>query len=157
MKTYVLKEREMDPKWHVIDADGRPLGRVASEIAQLLRGKHKPTYTPHLPMGDFVIVINAEKVRATGQKPDQKRYYRHSGYLGGLKEVTLQRMLQTHPTRAIEHAVRGMLPHNRLGRQLFRRLKVYTGPRHPHEAQVRSGMGRGSASKTAASEETATT
>lgn len=142
MKTYTVKEQEIAPKWHVIDATNQPLGRLASQVAYLLRGKHKPTYTPHLAMGDFVVVINAAKIRVTGKKREQRMYYRHSGYLGNLKAVSLEDLLATRPTRVIEHAVRGMLPHNRLGRQLLRRLKVYAGPEHPHEAQVRAGMGR---------------
>lgn len=142
MKTYVLRTPEIESKWHVVDAAGQPLGRLASEVARLLRGKHKPTYTPSLPMGDFVIVVNAAKVRLTGRKREQKTYYRHTGYLGGLTEVRLEKLLATRPTRVIEHAVRGMLPRNRLGRRLLRRLKVYAGPDHPHEAQVRAGMGR---------------
>jgi large subunit ribosomal protein L13 len=142
MKTFNLKERDISTAWHVVDAANRPLGRVASEVATLLRGKHKPTYTPHLPMGDFVIVINSAKVRVTGRKPEQKTYYRHTGYIGGLKTTTLEKLLATRPNRVIEHAVRGMLPHNRLGNHLLRRLKVYEGPEHPHEAQVRAGRGR---------------
>ncbi len=124
----------------MIDASGRPLGRLASEAATLLRGKHKPTYAPHLDMGDFVIVVNAARVQLTGNKAQQKVYYRHSQYPGGLKEIPFQRVFDKHPSRVVEHAVRGMLPHNRLGRRIYRHLKVYAGPEHPHEAQVR-GMG----------------
>ena len=139
MKTYTLKAREIEPCWHVVDAEGRPLGRLASQVATLLRGKHRPTYTPHMDNGDFVVVVNASKVKVTGRKLEQKTYYRHSGYPGGLKETSLERMLERHPARVIEHAVKGMLPHNRLGRRLLRHLKVYAGPDHPHEAQVNAG------------------
>ena len=141
MKTYNTKASDLKPAWHVIDASGRTLGRLASEVATLLMGKHKPIYTPHLNTGDFVIVLNAAKVRVTGRKAEQKTYYRHSGYPGGLKSVTFAKMMETHPTRVIEHAVKGMLPHNPLGRDMLRRLKVYADDAHPHEAQVggRSG------------------
>jgi large subunit ribosomal protein L13 len=137
MKTYSTKSSDLRPQWHVIDASGKTLGRLASEVATLLMGKHKPIYTPNLNTGDFVIVVNAAKVRVTGNKAQQKFYYRHSGYPGGLKSTTLARMMQTHPTRVIEYAVRGMLPHNRLGRDMLRRLKVYAGDTHPHQAQMR--------------------
>ena len=137
MKTYSTKSLDLRPQWHVIDASGKTLGRLASEVATLLMGKHKPIYTPNLNTGDFVIVINAANVRVTGNKAQQKFYYRHSGYPGGLKSTTLARMMQTHPTRVIEYAVRGMLPHNRLGRDMLRRLKVYAGDTHPHQAQIR--------------------
>ena len=138
MKTYNTKASDLKPAWHVMDASGRTLGRLASEVATLLMGKHKPIYTPHLNTGDFVIVLNAAKVRVTGRKAEQKTYYRHSGYPGGLKSVTYTKLMETHPTRVIEHAVKGMLPHNRLGRDMLRRLKVYAGDVHPHEAQVGS-------------------
>lgn len=131
----------MDRKWLVLDARGRPLGRVASEAARLLLGKHKPTYEPHLAMGDFVIVVNASQVAVTGQKSLQKIYYRHSGYPGGLRERTLEQQLARDPRRVVERAVRGMLPHNSRGRELFRHLKVYGGPEHPHEAQLAAGTG----------------
>jgi len=137
MKTYSTKSSDLRPQWHVIDASGKTLGRLASEVATLLMGKHKPIYTPNLNTGDFVIVVNAAKVRVTGNKAQQKFYYRHSGYPGGLKSTTFARMMQTHPTRVIEYAVRGMLPHNRLGRDMLRRLKVYAGDTHPHQAQMR--------------------
>ncbi len=130
---------DLKPEWHVIDANGKTLGRISTEIAVLLQGKHKPTYVPYLNTGDFVIVTNAEKVRVTGDKLKQKVYYRHSGYPGGLKEHTLARVLETDPTRAIKHAVKGMLPKSRLGRKMFSRLKVYVGGAHPHEAQVEGG------------------
>src|SRR5579884_138728 len=136
MKTYSAKAADLQPQWYVIDAEGQVLGHVASQIAHILRGKHKPTFTPHLNCGDFVIVINAEKIVVTGRRLDQKIYYRHSGYPGGLKQETLRQVLQgKHPERALEHAVRGMVMHNRLGRQMMKRLKVYAGPSHPHEAQ----------------------
>jgi large subunit ribosomal protein L13 len=135
-KTYSLSAKDIDKAWQVIDADGQTLGRLATEVAHLLMGKHKPSYSPHLDMGDFVIVVNASKVRVTGKKLDDKVYYRHSGYMGGLKETVLSDMLQKHPGRVIELAVRGMLPRNRLSRHLLRHLKVYAGPDHPHEAQV---------------------
>ena len=136
MKTYSPKAAEIERRWHVIDASGQTLGRLATQIAQLLRGKHKVYYAPHLDVGDYVVVINAEKVRVTGNKLEEKLYYRHSGYPGGLKCVTLGSQLRAHPTRVIEHAVRGMLPHNALGRAMYRKLKVYAGPTHPHAAQV---------------------
>ena len=131
----------MDRRWHVLDAQGVPLGRIASEAAKLLLGKHKPTYEPHLAMGDFVVVVNASKVAFTGDKMQAKVYYRHTGYPGGLRERTLQEQLDRDPRRVIEKAVKGMLPHNVRGRELFRHLKVYRGPEHPHQAQVMAGTG----------------
>lgn len=122
-------------QWRLIDADGKILGRLATRVAVILRGKDKPTFTPHLDGGDFVVVINAAKVRLTGRKLQQKRAYRHSGYPGGFRSVTYERLMQTHPDRAVEDAVRGMLPKNALGRRLIRKLKVYKGPVHPHAAQ----------------------
>lgn len=140
MKTYSVKAKEIVPQWHVVDAADQSLGRVAARVASLLRGKHRPNFTPHLDMRDFVIVVNAARVRITGKnKMREKTYYRHSMYPGGLKETTLEKMMATRPTRVIENAVRGMLPHNRLGAKLRRHLKVYAGPDHPHEAQVRAG------------------
>lgn len=136
MKTYSTTNAEIKREWHVIDASGRTLGRLASEIAQLLKGKHKPIYTRNLDTGDFVVVINARKVRVTGNKAKQKIYYRHSGYPGGLKERNLEQMMEKHPVRVIEHAVKGMLPKNSLGRAIFTKLKVYEGPEHPHTAQT---------------------
>jgi large subunit ribosomal protein L13 len=136
MKTYTVKSSDIEPQWHVIDASGRTLGRLATEVATLLMGKHKPIYTPHLNTGDFVVVTNAAKVRVTGKKAQQKVYYRHSGYPGGFRSTTFNRMMETHPTRAIEYAVKGMLPKNRLGRDMLKRLKVYSGDTHPHQAQV---------------------
>ena len=136
IKTYSAKAADLKPQWYVIDAEGQILGRLASEIAQILRGKHKPTFTPHLQSGDFVIVINAEKIAVTGKRLDQKIYYRHSQYPGGLKQQTLRQVLQgRYPERALEHAVRGMVMHNRLGREIMSHLKVYAGPTHPHQAQ----------------------
>jgi large subunit ribosomal protein L13 len=140
-KTYRLHAGSFDRAWHVIDAQGKPLGRVASEAAKLLLGKHKPTYEPHLPMGDFVVIVNAKEVGYTGNKATAKVYYRHSGYPGGLRERTLQEQLTKDPRRVIEKAIKGMLPGNVLGRELFRHLKVYSGPNHPHAAQLRAGMG----------------
>ena len=136
MRTYSTKAKDVTRQWHVVDASGKTLGRLVTRIAVLLMGKHKPHYAPYLDTGDYVVVINASKVRVTGNKTKQKTYYRHSGYPGGLKSVTLGKMLETHPTRVIEHAVRGMLPHNRLGRAMFKKLKVYEGESHPHKAQV---------------------
>lgn len=133
MKTYFPKETEND--WVVIDAAGQTVGRLATQIASVLKGKHKPTYTPNQPGGDFVIVVNAEKVAFTGRKLDQKVYTRYTGYQGGLRETTAREMLDKHPERVLEHAVWGMLPKTRQGRRLIRRLKVYAGPAHPHEAQ----------------------
>jgi large subunit ribosomal protein L13 len=140
MRTFSLKGGDISRDWLVIDAAGQTLGRLAARIARLLRGKHKPTFSPHLEMGDYVIVVNAARVRVSGKKLSDKVYYRHSGYPGGLKSVTLGELMATKPTRAIEMAVRGMLPHNRLGRKLLRNLKVYAGPEHPHEAQVKGAQ-----------------
>ena len=134
-RTYVTKPEDIQRDWYVVDASGQTLGRLASEVAQIVRGKHKPIYSPSIDAGDYVIVVNAEKVRVTGRKLDQKMYYRHSGYPGGLKQKSLRRMLEERPTQVIEHAVRGMLPKNRLGRKMIRKLKVYAGSSHPHEAQ----------------------
>lgn len=136
MKTYSAKAGELNPQWYVIDAEGQVLGRLASQIAQILRGKHKPTYTPNMPCGDFVIVINADKIAVTGKRLDQKMYYRHSQYPGGLKTTSLRKVLEGRfPERALQHAVRGMVMHNALGAQLMSRLKIYAGPDHPHQAQ----------------------
>lgn len=135
MKTHSTKPSEIERQWYVVDAEGQTLGRLASEIAKVLKGKHKPIYTPHLDTGDYVIVINAEKVHVTGRKMDQKVYYSHSGYPGGLKGVTLREQLQKHPTRVVRSAVKGMLPHNPLGRSMLRKLKIYAGDTHPHQAQ----------------------
>jgi large subunit ribosomal protein L13 len=146
MNTYATKKADIQRQWHVIDATGKPLGRLCSQVASLLMGKHKPIYTPQLDTGDFVVVINAAKVLITGPggKGVKKTYYRHSTYPGGLKTVSLRDMLKTHPTRVIELCVKGMLPHNNLGRAMYRKLKVYAGAEHPHRAQI-----EGTASKTA--------
>ena len=135
MKTISAREEDIQRDWYVVDAQGQTLGRLATRTAAILRGKHKPTYTPHVDCGDYVIIVNAEKVHVTGQKMRQKKYYRHSGYPGGLTEISLRDQLQKFPNRVLEAAVRGMLPKNRLGRRLFKKLKVYPGPNHPHEAQ----------------------
>jgi large subunit ribosomal protein L13 len=136
IKTYSAKAADLQPKWYIIDAEGQVLGRLATQIAQILRGKHKPMFTPHLNCGDYVIVINAKKVAVTRNRLDQKIYYRHSQYPGGLKQQTLRQILEGRfPERAIVHAVRGMVMHNRLGAQIMGRLKVYAGPNHPHQAQ----------------------
>ncbi|MCB0213600.1 MAG: 50S ribosomal protein L13 [Anaerolineae bacterium] len=133
--TISAREQDVQRDWYVVDAQGETLGRIATQIAAVLRGKHKPIYTPHVDCGDYVIVVNAEKVHVTGQKLTQKKYYRHSGYPGGLKEISLRDQLQRFPERVLEAAIKGMLPKNRLGRQMFKKLKVYAGPAHPHEAQ----------------------
>ena len=135
MKTYTAKPREIEQAWRLVDADGQILGRLATEIADTLRGKNKPAYTPHVDTGDFVIVVNAEKVRVTGKKLEQKIYYRHSGYPGGLRERTLAEQLARRPEEVIRRAVKGMLPKNKLAAAQLRKLKVYAGPEHPHAAQ----------------------
>jgi large subunit ribosomal protein L13 len=135
MKTFMAKKEEIDRKWYVIDAEGKVLGRLASQIAMILTGKNKPIYTPHVDTGDFVIVINAEKVRLTGKKLIQKKYTRHTGYPGGLKETAYKDLFVKHPTMALELAVKGMLPKNSLGRQMMTKLKLYAGPKHKNEAQ----------------------
>ena len=134
-KTYVAKPGEVERVWYVVDAADQTLGRLATRIATVLRGKHKPQYTPHEDVGDFVIVVNAEKVKVTGNKLDQKKYYWHTGYPGGIRERTLRRQLELHPERVIEHAVKGMLPRGPLGRRQLKKLKIYSGPEHPHEGQ----------------------
>jgi large subunit ribosomal protein L13 len=134
MKTFVAKPAEVQRRWLVIDATDRPMGRLAAEAARILRGKHKPIFTPHVDTGDHVVIINAERVKLTGNKKDELIHW-HSGYPGGLKSITRGRMLEKTPTRAIERTIKGMLPHNTLGAQMFRKLKVYKGPAHPHEAQ----------------------
>ena len=135
MRTYMAKPEEIERQWYVVDATGQTLGRLATRIAEILRGKHKAIYTPHVDTGDYVIVINAEKIHLTGKKWEQKKYYRHSGYPGGLKETTYDKLLQKKPEFIIEKAVKGMIPHNKLGRQMIKKLKVYAGPEHPHQAQ----------------------
>ena len=139
-KTYSAKPSEMSPIWHVVDATDRPLGRLAVELASILQGKHRPTYTPHIMTGDFIVVVNASQVKVTGRKLEKKLYYRHSGYHGGLKATPMNVMREKHPERVIRQAVAGMLPKNILARHMLRRLKVYGGPDHPHEAQIRGAL-----------------
>ncbi len=135
MKTWNAKPGEIEREWYVVDAAGQNLGRLATQIATMLRGKHKATYTPHVDTGDFVVVVNAEKVAVTGKKMDEKLYYRHSGYPGGLRSRTLREQLDRQPAEVLRKAVKGMLPRNRLSRAQLRKLKIYAGPEHPHEAQ----------------------
>ncbi len=135
MKTFVPSTAAVERKWYVVDADGMTLGRLASEVAKVLRGKNKAIFTPHLDTGDYVIIVNAEKVKVTGKKMEQKIYYRHSDYVGGMKETTLKEMLKKHPERVLEFAVKGMLPKGPLGRQMYKKLFVYAGPEHKHAAQ----------------------
>jgi large subunit ribosomal protein L13 len=135
MRTYTPKEGEIAHSWWVVDATDKPLGRLATEVARVIRGKHKPQYTPHLDTGDFVVILNASRVKLTGKKADQKTYFRYTGYMGGEKHIPFRRMIQTHPDRVIELAVKGMLPKNALGRQLRKKLKVYAGDTHPHAGQ----------------------
>jgi large subunit ribosomal protein L13 len=151
VKTYTLRQSELDKRWRVVDAEGQSLGRLATYVATALRGKDKPTFTPHMDMGDFVIVTNAAKVKLTGQKETQKLYRHHTGYLGGLKEIRLDEQLRKHPDRVIRAAVWGMMPKGRLGRAQIRHLKVYAGADHPHEAQVRAGEGKKRRTQEAAS------
>ena len=146
-KTFRLSGNAMTEQWHVLDAAGRPLGRVAGEAARLLLGKHKPTYEPHLVMGDHVVVVNAGQVEVTGQKSLQKTYYRHTGYPGGLRERSLREQMTVDTARVVERAVKGMVPHNARGRAIMRRLKVYVGPEHPHQAQVNAGRGKAAGAK----------
>jgi|SRR3712207_6756717 len=136
MKSYMARPHAVERKWHLINAEGQTLGRLATEVARLLRGKHKPQYTPHIDTGDFVVVVNAEKVFVTGKKAEQKVYYRHTGYPGGLREMSYEDMLERKPTEVLRKAVKGMMPKTRLGRQQFKKLKIYAGPEHPHEAQA---------------------
>ncbi len=138
MKTYSTKASDIKREWHVIDASDKVLGRLATQIAGLLMGKHKPIFSHNLDTGDFIVVINADKIRVTGNKAKQKLYYRHSGYPGGLKATSLETMMQTNPARVIEHAVKGMLPHTRLGNSMMKKLRVYAGEAHPHQAQAKS-------------------
>ena len=135
MKTFTAKPAEVKRDWYVVDATDKVLGRLSSEIARRLRGKHKPEYTPHVDTGDYIIVVNAAKVRVTGNKRSDKVYYRHSGYIGGIKSITLEKLLKKAPERVIEHAIKGMLPKNPLGRAMYRKLKVFAGPEHRHAAQ----------------------
>ncbi len=141
MKTYSTKISDIKRQWHVIDASGKILGKLGTQVAGLLMGKHKAIFTRNMDTGDFVVVINADKVQVTGNKAEQKVYYRHSGYPGGLKSIKFAKMMQTHPTRVIEHAVKGMLPHTRLGPIMFKKLKVYVGDTHPHQAQIKDNKG----------------
>ena len=136
METTSIRADEISREWFIVDAEGQTLGRLASEIAQIIRGKKKPFYTPHMDMGDFVVVVNAEKVKVTGNKEKDKSYFRHSGFPGGVTQISLQKVRQDFPERIITNAVKGMLPHNRLGRQLLTHLKVYSGTEHPHAAQL---------------------
>ena len=136
METRSIRANEISREWFIVDAEGQTLGRLASEIAQIIRGKKKPFFTPHMDMGDFVIVVNAEKVKVTGNKEKDKTYFRHSGYPGGVTQISLRKVRQDYPERIITNAVKGMLPHNRLGRQLLTHLKVYSGTDHPHSAQL---------------------
>ena len=136
MKTYTPKAQEIERKWVVVDAEGQVLGRLASKVAQILRGKHKPMFSPHLDVGDYVVVVNADKIRLTGTKVENKAYFRHTGYIGGEKFIPFKTMLEEHPDRVIDLAVKGMLPKNNLGRLMRRKLKVYAGAEHPHEAQM---------------------
>jgi large subunit ribosomal protein L13 len=140
VKTYVATPEKRERNWLLVDAEGKTLGRLATQIADALRGKRKPEYTPHVDTGDFVVVVNAEKIHVTGDKRAQKRYYRHSGYPGGLRSRTLEEMLERRPEEVIRHAVKGMLPRNRLGRRQITKLKVYAGPEHPHAAQQPTPM-----------------
>jgi large subunit ribosomal protein L13 len=135
VRTFTQKQEEIERNWYIVDAEGETLGRLASRIAPILKGKHKPVYTPHLDCGDFVIIVNAEKVRVTGRKMDQKLYHRHSGYPGGLRSISLKDQLAKHPERVLQAAIRGMLPKNKLGRRMLKKLKVYAGDSHPHQAQ----------------------
>ncbi len=134
-KTYTPKKKEIERQWYVVDATDKILGRLASEVAQVLRGKRKPTYTPHADVGDHVIIINAEKIKVTGRKAEQKVYYRHTGYAGGIRSTTYEAMMEKHPERILQKAVWGMIPHNTLGRQVFTKLRVYAGSEHRHTAQ----------------------
>ena len=136
MKTYSVKAAEIEREWYVVDAADQVLGRLATEIARVLRGKHKPIYSPHLDTGDYVVVVNAERIRLTGKKADQKEYFRHSGYMGNERMIPFRRMLERHPERVIQLAVKGMLPKNTLGRHMLKKLKVYAGPEHPHAPQA---------------------
>ena len=136
METTSIRADEINREWFIVDAEGQTLGRLASETAQIIRGKKKPFYTPHMDMGDFVVVVNAEKVKVTGNKEKDKSYFRHSGFPGGVTQISLQKVRQDFPERIITNAVKGMLPHNRLGRQLLTHLKVYSGTEHPHAAQL---------------------
>ena len=140
MKSYMQKKETVERKWYVIDAEGKSLGRVATKAAHVLRGKHKPTFTPHIDCGDYIIIVNAEKVNLTGNKLEDKMYYNHSMYVGGLRERTAKEMVEKYPVEMVERAVKGMLPHNRLGRAMYKKLFVYTGNEHKHAAQKPEAM-----------------
>lgn len=135
MKTYSIKQKDIKREWYLIDASGKVLGRLASRVASILKGKHKPTYSPHLDVGDHVIIINADKIKVTGKKFHQKEYYHHTGYPGGLRSVSFGKIFQEKPERILYHAIWGMLPHNRLGRKMIKKLRIYAGAEHPHQAQ----------------------
>lgn len=135
MKSFIAKPQEIERKWYVIDAEGKTLGRLAAQVAAILRGKNKPIFTPHVDCGDYVIVVNAEKVAVTGKKRIDKVYKRHTGYPGGLRQLTFEQMMEKHPTEVVRHAVKGMMPTGKLGRQMYKKLKVYAGPEHNHGAQ----------------------
>ena len=135
MKTYTAKPQDIRREWHLVDATDKTLGRLATEVARRLRGKHKPTFTPHMDTGDHIVVVNAEKIKVTGAKMTDKFYHRHTGYIGNLKSISLDKLLATHPERAIQYAVKGMMPKNPLGRAMLKKLHVYAGPKHPHAAQ----------------------
>jgi large subunit ribosomal protein L13 len=135
MKTFTAKPQDIRREWHLVDATDKTLGRLATEVARRLRGKHKPTFTPHMDTGDHIVVVNAEKIKVTGAKLSDKYYHRHTGYIGNLKSVSLGKLLETHPERAIQYAVKGMMPKNPLGRAMLKKLHVYAGPEHPHAAQ----------------------
>ncbi len=137
LKTYSTKASDIKREWHIVDASGKILGRLATQIAVLLMGKHKPIFCRHLDTGDFVVVINAEKIQVTANKAKQKLYYRHSGYPGGLKSISLEKMMETHPTRVIEYAVKGMLPHTRLGAKMMKKLRIHVGEDHPYQGQIK--------------------
>ena len=135
MKSFIAKPHEVERKWYVVDAEGKTLGRIASQVATILRGKNKPTFTPHVDCGDYVIVINADKVEVTGKKRKEKVYKHHTGYPGGLRETTFEKLIEKKPEEVIRHAVKGMMPKGKLGRQMYKKLKVYAGPEHDHAAQ----------------------
>ncbi len=135
MSSFIQKPAEVERKWYVVDAEGKTLGRMASAVAAILRGKNKPTYTPHVDCGDYVIIINADKVAVTGKKRQDKIYKRHTGYPGGLRELTFEQLMEKHPEEVVRHAVKGMMPNGKLGRKMFKKLKVYAGPEHDHAAQ----------------------
>jgi len=149
-RTYSPKKTDLVHQWHVLDAEGQTLGRLATQAASLLRGKHNPRYVPHLDCGDYVVIVNAEKIVVSGRKASQKTYYRHSGYPGGLKEETLERLMHRKPERVVELAIKGMLPHTALGRAMYKKLRVYKGPRHPHQGQLAAPAGSQAAPKVAA-------